>query len=288
MSKLLPNNPCWCGSGKKYKKCHKNSDLKLEVFAKEGYKIPHYSTLKTAADIETLKEGGKITHAILDGVNDLIKPGISTEEINTWCHEYTIKNEGVPAPLNYNGFPKSVCTSINNVVCHGIPSKDDILKEGDIVNVDVTTIYKGFHSDSSRMYLVGNVSDEAQKIVDVAKECLYKGLEQVKPYTRLNNVGDAIEEYANSQGCSVVRDLCGHGIGKLFHEEPEVVHYAQRSKGTLLIPGMVFTIEPMINLGTWKVKTLKDNWTVVTADQKLSAQWEHTIVVTETGYEILT
>ncbi|MFQ3580058.1 MAG: type I methionyl aminopeptidase [Bacteroidales bacterium] len=181
-----------------------------------------------------------------------------------------------------------MCTSINEVICHGIPSKDVILKEGDIINVDITSILDGYHADSSMMFTIGEISQEAKYIVDVAKECLRIGIEQVKPYTRLNNIGDAIEDYAKSKGCSVVRDLCGHGLGKKFHEEPEVVHYKQNELGYLLMPGMVFTIEPMINLGSYKTKTLKDGWTVVTTDGKLSAQWEHTVAVTETGVEILT
>jgi methionyl aminopeptidase len=193
MSKILPNEPCWCGSGIKYKKCHKNSDLKLEIFTKEGYKIPHHSLIKSKDDIDGIKKSGNITRAILDGLSDIIKPGISTEEINTWCHEYTIKNGGTPAPLNYNGFPKSVCTSINNVVCHGIPSKDVILKDGDIVNVDITTILNGYFADSSRMYSVGNISQKSKELIDIAYNCLMIGLEQVKPFTRLNNIGDAIE-----------------------------------------------------------------------------------------------
>ncbi|MBK8805116.1 MAG: type I methionyl aminopeptidase [Bacteroidales bacterium] len=286
--KIQANDPCWCGSGEKYKKCHKEFDLSLINYQKEGFSIIPHKFLKNSTDIEGIRKSGLITRAILDEVKSIIKPGISTEDINTFVHNYTLDNGAIPAPLHYKKFPKSCCTSVNECICHGIPSPKHILKDGDIINVDITSILNGYHSDSSRMYAVGEISESRQKLVDVAKECLMVGLNQVKPFTRLNNIGDAIEEYAKSFNYSVVRDLCGHGIGKQFHEEPEVVHYSQKTKkGLLLIPGMVFTIEPMINEGTYKCKYLNDGWTVLTSDGKMSAQWEHTILVTENGYEIL-
>lgn len=288
MSKIQPNDNCWCGSGQKYKKCHKEYDEKLDVYRKQGFIVPSRKLCKTPVQIEEIKKCGILVRNTLDMLDTKIKAGITTMEINDIVHEFTIKNGAKPAPLNYKGFPKSVCTSVNNVVCHGIPSNDVILKDGDIVNVDITSILNGFYADSNRMYTIGKPSEAAQKLMDVAKECLYIGIEQVKPYQRLNNIGDRIDEHAQKHGYSVVRDLCGHGIGLQFHEEPEVVHYAQKEKGVLMLPGMIFTIEPMINEGGFKVKTLKDKWTVITADDKLSAQWEHTVVVTEIGCEILT
>jgi len=288
MSKLQPNDDCWCGSGQKYKKCHKNADDKLDIFRKQGYIVPSRQLIKKPEQVEGMKKSGKLVHETLDMIGSHIKVGVSTMELNDIVHEFTIKNGAKPAPLNYRGFPKSICTSINSVVCHGIPSRTEMLKDGDIINIDITSILDGYYADSSRMYTVGSISEEAQKLVEVAEKCLYIGIEQVKPYERLNNIGDKVDEYAKSNGFSVVRDLCGHGIGIHFHEEPEVVHYAQREKGIIMLPGMTFTVEPMINQGGWKVKTLKDGWTVLTADSKLSAQWEHTIVVTETGCDILT
>ncbi len=287
--KLQPNDNCWCGSGQKYKKCHKDADEKLDVYRKQGFIVPSRRMIKTPEQILGMKKCGVLVHETIEMLRPKIKAGISTQQINDWVHEFTIKNGAKPAPLNYNGFPKSVCTSINDVVCHGIPSKDDIIKDGDIVNVDITSILNGYYADSNAMFCIGEVSEKAQKLVDVAKECLLIGIEQVKPYERLNNIGDAIDAHAQKNGYSVVRDLCGHGIGLQFHEEPEIVHYAQKEKGVLMIPGMTFTVEPMINEGDWKVKTSRsDGWTVKTKDGKLSAQWEHTLVVTETGYEIIT
>ena len=287
--KLDQNDPCWCGSGKKYKKCHKTHDIEIDKYRREGYNILPSRILKSAQDIEGIKAAGVITRGILDMVATEIKEGMSTQKIDDLVREYTYSHNAIPATLNYHGYPKSCCVSINECVCHGIPSQERILRNGDIVNVDITSILNGYFADSSRMYCIGDVSIDAQRLVDVALECLQVGIEQVKPYTRLNNIGDAIEEHAFKFGYSIVRDLCGHGIGTQFHEDPEVVHYAQpKSKGVLMLPGMVFTIEPMVNQGIWKCNFLKDGWTVETADKKLSAQWEHTIAVTETGYEILT
>ncbi|MDR1762158.1 MAG: type I methionyl aminopeptidase, partial [Bacteroidales bacterium] len=254
-----------------------------------GYQIFPSKKLLSVHDIEGIRAAGVITRSILDMLSTKIKEGITTQHIDDLVQTYTADHGAIAATLNYNGFPKSCCTSINEVVCHGIPTTGRIVKNGDIINVDITTKLNGYFADSSRMYCVGEVSGEAQRLVDVALECLNIGLEQVKPYTRLNNIGDAIEAHAIKNGYSIVRDLCGHGIGKVFHEEPEIVHYAQpKKKGLILVPGMVFTIEPMVNQGTWKCNFLKDGWTVETADKKLSAQWEHTLVVTNDGYEILT
>lgn len=283
---LTRNDTCWCGSGKKYKKCHMEFDKELETYKKQGYEIPERRLLLNEEDIEGLRRSSVITKGILDKVADMIKPGVTTEEINTFVHDYTIEHGAVPATLGYHGFPKSCCTSINEVICHGIP-EDRVLKEGDIINVDVTSILDGYFSDASRMYYVGQVSDKARDIVETAKECLQIGLDQVKPYGSISDIGLAIQAYANSKGYSVVKDFGGHGIGKNFHEDPHVSHFDTGTKGMLMLPGLVFTIEPMINEGTFKLEILEDDWTAVTKDGKLSAQWEHTLVVTEDGYEIL-
>lgn len=287
MQKISRNDLCWCGSGKKYKKCHLESDLKLQEFEEEGFIIPPMSIRKSQEQIEGIRKSGALTKEILDMVGEKIKEGVTTNEINKWVHDYTVDHGAYPAPLNYEGFPKSVCTSINNVICHGIPD-DTVLKNGDIINVDVTTILDGYYSDASRMFIIGEASENAKKLVQVAKDCLEIGINVAKPYSSLNEVGNQIEEYANKNGFSVVRDLGGHGVGIAFHEFPHVDHFKKSGKGVLLIPGMVFTIEPMINEGSYRCLCLDDDWTVVTEDNSLSAQWEHTIVVTETGIEILT
>jgi len=261
-------------------------DQKLESFKKAGYETPTHNLILNAADIDKLKASAQITKEILDRVDALIKPGVTTNEINSFVHDYTIKAGGIPAPLGYGGFPKSCCTSINEVICHGIP-EDRPLKEGEIINVDVTTILEGYYADASRMYYVGQVSDEAKRLSECAKKCLDIGLEQVKPYASFSDIGVAIEAYATSQGYSVVRDFGGHGIGLNFHEDPHVSHFNTGQKGMIMVPGMVFTIEPMINEGSYELKILDDDWTAVAIDGKLSAQWEHTLVVTEDGYEVL-
>lgn len=243
--------------------------------------------LKTPADIIGIKEAGKLVVNTLKLCGDSIKPGMTTNDINDLVHEYTISHGATPAPLNYHGFPKSVCTSVNEVVCHGIPSERKLV-EGDIVNVDVTSVLHGYYADANMTFLVGECSDKAKKIVNVARESLKRGLTAVKPGNRIGDIGYAIQEYAESQGCSVVRDYIGHGIGRGFHEAPEVPHYGRKHTGIELVPGMVFTVEPMINLGGPYTRVLKDNWTAVTTDGSLSAQFEQTLVVTETGYEILT
>lgn len=254
---------------------------------KKGYPEIERKYIKTQEDIDGIRASGEITVGALDLIGAYIKPGVSTESLNKIIHDYTIEQGGIPAPLNYHGFPKSICTSINEVICHGIPSEKRILKDGDIINVDVTTILKGYYADASRMYLVGEVSPKAKKLVQVAKECLMKGLEAVKPYEPVNNIGDAIAEYATAEGYSIVRDFGGHGVGNEFHEPPFVFHFKTIEKSEIMEPGMVFTIEPMINEGIYKARVLSDDWTAVTTDGKLSAQWEHTLVVTEDGYEIL-
>ena len=243
--------------------------------------------IKTAEDIEAMKPACQHAADTLVMIEPYIKPGISTDEINDLVHEFTLKAGGIPAPLNYHGFPKSVCTSINHVVCHGIPSQKK-LKDGDIVNVDVTTILNGWHGDTSKTFLVGTPKVRTQKIVSVARRALEVGIEMVRPGATLGDIGHAIQTYAEGQKCSIVREYCGHGIGKIFHEEPQVLHYGKPGTGLELKTGMVFTIEPMVNIGKAGVKVLADKWTVVTRDKSLTAQFEHTLAVTEAGYEILT
>lgn len=288
MTKLSRNDMCWCGSGKKYKRCHLQQDEKLSTLENEGLIVPPREIIKTEEQIEGIRKSCKVTKKVLDMVAEKIKEGITTEDINTWVHEYTLKLGAIPAPLNYMGYPKSVCISINEVVCHGIPSKDRVLKNGDIVNVDVTSILDGYYGDASRMFVIGEGAPNAVKLVKVAEECLYKGIEQVKPFATIGDIGYAIQTYAESNGYSVVREYGGHGLGTNFHEEPFVDHCGEKHTGMILVPGMTFTIEPMINEGTYKCKLLDDGWTAVTADGKLTAQWEHTLVVTKDGVEVLT
>lgn len=282
------NDPCWCGSGQKYKKCHGAIDDKIEIYRRKGAVVPTHSIIKTPAQIEGIRESAKINVAVLDYVSSHIGPGITTEEIDKWVYSQTLSYGAFPAPLNYEGFPKSVCTSVNNQVCHGIPSSDVILKDGDIINVDISTIYKGYFSDSSRMFCIGNVSEEKKRLVDVARQCIDAGLKEVKPWGFLGDMGQAVHEYAVSNGCSVVRDIGGHGIGLEFHEDPWVSYVSKRGTEMLLVPGLVFTIEPMINLGTDEIyMDDNDGWTIYTEDGLPSAQWEIQVLVTENGYEIL-
>ncbi len=287
MRKLSRNDICWCGSGKKYKKCHLESDLAKGYLSGERIQPPAGVIIKTDEQIRGIRKSCQLTKEILDMVQQRMGPGIKTNDINEWVHEHTISHGAIPAPLHYNGFPKSVCVSINNVICHGIPD-DTILKEGDIINVDVTTILDGYYGDAGRMFIVGEASEKAKRLVRVAKECLYLGIEQVRPRRDLGEIGYAIEQHALNHGYSVVRDYGGHGIGLKFHEEPHVHHYGSRNRGILMLPGMVFTVEPMINEGRHETRLMSDSWTAVTVDGKLSAQWEHTVRVTETGFEILT
>lgn len=264
-------------------------DEKIEAFRRQGYIVPPKNIIKTEKQIEAIRKSAKINTAILDHVAKHIRPGMTTEEIDELVYTFTKGQGATPAPLNYHGFPKSVCTSINHEVCHGIPSKDRVLQEGDIINVDVSTIYHGYFSDASRMFQIGEVSEEAKKLVAVAKECMEKGIEQVKPWGLLGDVGAAINAHAKANGYSVVREIGGHGVGLAFHEDPYVSHVSKAGTGMLLVPGMIFTIEPMVNIGTARVKEdRKNGWTIYTADGKLSAQWESMVLVTETGYEILT
>jgi|TARA_Y100000310_G_scaffold329287_1_gene398845 methionyl aminopeptidase len=244
---------------------------------------------KSKEEIEKMRVAGKLAAAQLEMIRPFVKPGVSTGELDRICHEYTVKvQNAIPAPLNYRGFPKSICTSVNHVVCHGIPSDKKILKSGDIVNVDITVIKDGYHGDTSQTFLVGKCSVLAERLVRVTQECLYEGIAAVKPGSFLGDVGHAIQSHAEQSQYSIVREYCGHGIGTIFHEEPQVLHYGNPGTGLILEAGMTFTIEPMINAGKRHVRLLPDQWTVVTKDHKLTAQWEHTILVTETGYEILT
>ncbi len=264
-------------------------DKKIMFFQKKGHLVPTRKLIKTPEQIEGIRRSGVVNTGVLDLVAKEIHAGMSTAEIDKLVYDYTVAYGAIPAPLNYEGYPKSVCTSINEVVCHGIPSEDEILEEGDIVNVDVSTILDGYYSDASRMFVIGKTTPEKQKLVDVAKECLEVGMEAAKPYCFVGDIGNAIQKHAHKNGFSVVRDLCGHGVGLEFHEDPEVLHYGKKGTGMLLVPGMVFTIEPMINMGTWEVFIDEDDgWTVVTEDELPSAQWEHTFVMTENGVEILT
>lgn len=285
---LNRNDQCWCNSGKKYKKCHLEFDEKLDALKAQGYEVPTRDMIKNKEQIEGIKASAKINNAVLDLVKEKIKVGMNTEEINKLVHDFTVNNGAIPAPLNYGGFPKSVCVSINDVVCHGIPSEDTILMDGDIVNVDVSTIYNGYYSDASRMFMIGNVNDEDKKLVRVAKECLDKGLEAVKPWGFLGDIGAAVQEHAEANGFSVVRAFGGHGVGIKFHEDPFVAHVGNRGEGMVLVPGMIFTIEPMINQGDYEVFVDEDDeWTVFTEDGGYSAQWEYTVLVTEDGAEII-
>ena len=245
--------------------------------------------LKSPADIEKMRIVGSLAAEQLEMIEEHIRPGVTTGELDRICHDYTInEQDAIPAPLNYRGFPKSICTSVNYVVCHGIPSDDKTLKHGDLINIDVTLIKNGFHGDTSKTFLVGKTGVLAQRLTRIAQECLYKGIKQVKPGHHLGDIGHATQTHAEKNRFSVVREYCGHGIGTVFHDEPQVLHYGKAGSGIELKAGMVFTIEPMVNAGKAAVKLLTDDWTVVTKDHKLTAQWEHTILVTESGYEILT
>ena len=264
-------------------------DKKVLAFQNRGELVPKRELIKTPEQIEGIRRSGVVNTGVLDLIEREIHIGMSTAEIDRLVYEYTTDHGAIPAPLNYEGFPKSVCTSINEVVCHGIPSDDEILEEGDIINVDVSTILNGYYSDASRMFILGETTPEKAKLVRVAKECLEIGQAAAKPWGFVGDIGKAIAKHAHTNGFSVVRDLCGHGVGLAFHEEPEVDHYNTHRNGMLLVPGMVFTIEPMINMGTWEVFVdEEDGWTIVTEDELPSAQWEHTFVMTEHGLEILT
>lgn len=245
-------------------------------------------TIKTPEEIEKMRVAGRLASEVLRMIAPHIVPGATTDALDRLCHDYIVNvQQATPAPLNYKGFPRSICTSVNHVVCHGIPG-DKVLKKGDIVNIDITVIKDGFHGDTSKMFFVGEPSIQARRLVQVSRECMLKGIALVKPGIRLGDIGHAIQTHAEDNHCSVVREYCGHGIGRRFHEEPQVLHYGRPGTGMEIVPGMTFTIEPMINAGKKEVKLLPDNWTVVTRDHSLSAQWEHTVLVTETGHEVLT
>jgi methionyl aminopeptidase len=245
-------------------------------------------SIKTQDDIQKMRVAGKLAAEVLEMIGPFVKDGVTTDELNHICHDYIVnKQQAIPAPLNYKGFPKSICTSVNHQVCHGIPGPKK-LKTGDIVNIDVTVLKDGYHGDTSKMFVVGSPSILADRLIRVTQECLYLGIQQVKPGAHFGDIGAAIQQYAESQRFTVVREYCGHGIGKIFHEAPNVLHYGKAGTGEVMQPGMIFTIEPMINAGRRETKLLPDQWTVVTKDHSLSAQWEHTILVTESGFEVLT
>jgi methionyl aminopeptidase len=281
------NDLCPCGSGEKYKKCcmvkKKRTSEPIETLYYNQYKI----RLKKENDIQYLRRAGRLVVDTLDLVESAIRPGLTTDEINSIVHDHTIKNNAIPAPLNYKGFPKSVCTSVNDVICHGIPGKR-VLNDGDIINVDVTSILDGYFADANRTFFVGTPGEDAKKIVHVARQSLKEAIAMVKPGNRIGDIGWAIQQYAEDQGCSVVREFVGHGVGFEFHEPPQVPHFGRKGEGIQLVSGMVFTIEPMINLGDYRLRILDDKWTAITADGCLTAQFEQTILVTDDGYESLT
>jgi methionyl aminopeptidase len=245
-------------------------------------------SVKTPAEQQAMRTAGRLAADVLDMIGPRIAPGMTTAEIDRICHDFIVNvQNAIPAPLNYKGFPKSICTSVNHVVCHGIPG-DKVLKAGDILNVDVTVIRDGFHGDTSRMFLIGETSIQAKRLCDVGFEAMWRGIRTVAPGTRLGDLGHTIQQYVETQGYSIVREYCGHGIGRVFHEDPQVLHYGEPGTGLALVPGMTFTVEPMVNAGRRHVKLLGDGWTVVTKDHSLSAQWEHTVLVTDHGFEVLT
>ncbi len=282
------NEPCWCGSGRKYKSCHAGFDEKINSYREKGCIVPPHTIIKTPEQIEKIRESCKINIAILDYLEEHIYEGMNTAEINTIVHDMTVERGGIPAPLNYEGYPYSVCTSVNDQVCHGFPSEEVILKSGDIVNVDCSTILNGYFSDSSRMFCIGDVSQEKKNLVRVTKECLEKGLAEVKPWGFLGDMGQAVHDHAASNGYTVVREIGGHGVGLEFHEEPWVGYNSRRGEEMLLVPGMIFTIEPMVNMGKQEIFTDSENgWEVYTRDHMPSAQWEIMVLVTEEGHEVL-
>lgn len=283
------NELCWCGSGKKYKRCHMAIEEKMEQLREAGHIVPGRELLKTPAQIEAIRKSAELNTAVLDHVAKHIRAGMSTEEIDVLVHDFTVSHGGIPAPLGYEGFPKSVCTSLNNEICHGIPDENIILQEGDIINVDVSTILDGYFSDASRMFKIGAVNERAERIVRVTEECVELGLKAAKPWGHLGDIADAIHTHAQKNGYSVVEDIGGHGIGLEFHEEPFVSYVTPKGSEMVLVPGMMFTIEPMINEGSPDFFVDEDNdWTVYTIDDGLSAQIEYMVLVTETGIEVLT
>ncbi|MBE6469043.1 MAG: methionyl aminopeptidase [Coriobacteriaceae bacterium] len=282
------NDTCWCGSGKKYKKCHLAMDERLQELWDAGEEVLPRSLMKTPEDIEGIRRSAAVNMGALDEVARRIGPGVTTAEIDRWVHDYTVEHGAIPAPLDYEGFPKSCCTSVNGVVCHGIPSDDEVLKEGDVVNVDCSTILDGYFSDSSRMFTVGEVSEERGRLVEVTRESVERGLAAVRPWGHLGDVAHAVQEHVEAAGYSVVREFGGHGIGLEFHEDPFVGFVGEAGTGPVLAPGFCFTIEPMVNAGEPDIDMSDPNgWTVRTKDGSDSAQWEVQLVVTEDGYEVL-
>ena len=288
MKKIGRNDPCWCGSGKKYKVCHEALDEKIARYAREGHIVPRRDMIKTPEQVQKIKESARINVAVLDYIAEQIRPGISTEQINQWVEEKTREMGGIPAPLGFEGYPKSVCTSVNDQVCHGIPSEDVILQEGDIANVDGTTIYEGYFSDSSRMFCIGTVSPEREKLVRVVKESVELGLKEVKPWGFMGDMAQAVQQHVEANGYHVVREIGGHGVGVEFHEDPWVGYIGRRGTEMLLVPGLMFTIEPMVNAGAADIFVDdSDGWTVYTEDGSDSAQWEIQVLVTEDGCEVI-
>jgi methionyl aminopeptidase len=288
LHKIGRNDPCWCGSGKKYKVCHEAFDARIKKEKMMGHIVPGHDIIKTPAQIEKIKESCKINVAILDAIEAQIHEGMNTAEIDHIVRSMSEAAGAIPAPLNYEGYPYSVCTSVNDQVCHGFPSKDVILKSGDIVNVDCSTILNGYFSDSSRMFCIGEVSEEKRRLVQVTKEAVYAGLDAVRPWGYLGDMGQAVHDYCYERGYTVVREIGGHGVGLEFHEEPWVGYHSRRGTEMLLVPGMIFTIEPMVNMGKEEIYTDKENgWEVYTKDHMPSAQWEIMVLVTEDGAEVL-
>ena len=287
--KLDRNEPCWCGSGKKYKNCHMDIDEKIHEFEMQGAEVPDRSLIKTPAQIQGIRESAKINIAVLDEIAEKIHEGMTTQEIDDIVYNTTVKMGGIPADLHYEGYPKSVCTSINEQVCHGIPSDKVVLREGDIVNVDCSTILNGFFSDSSRMFCIGEVDDEKKKLVRVTNECVDIGIRMVKPWTFLGDMGNAVHQHALENGFSVVKEIGGHGCGLEFHEDPYVSYVSKPGTEMLMVPGLCFTIEPMVNAGTDEIyQDDSDGWGIYTRDGRPSAQREVQVVVTEDGCEVLT
>lgn len=287
--KLNRNDPCWCGSQLKYKKCHLHFDEKLMQLKQDGKKIPTAKMIKNSKQIEGIKKAAIVNSGLLDYIEQNIQVGMSTEQIDIMAKEYTTKHGAICADYQYIGYPKHICVSINDVVCHGIPSETEILQDGDIVNVDATTLLDGYYADASRMFMIGNVSDEARQLVEDTKKALEIGIASIVPYQScVGDIGKTIETFAKDKGYSVVKEFCGHGVGLAIHEDPYVFHFEPNEPTVTLVPGMVFTIEPMLNLGGSDVYVDEsDEWTVYTDDESLSAQWEHTLLVTEDGVEIL-
>ena len=288
LKKLGRNDPCWCGSGRKYKACHEAFDDRIAKVARAGHIVPSHRIIKNAEQIEKIKESCVINIAVLDAIEKEIHEGMTTARIDQMVAQITADMGGIPAPLNYEGFPYSVCTSVNEQVCHGFPSEKVILKSGDIINVDCSTIYHGYFSDSSRMFCIGDVSPEKKKLVEVTRESVYKGLEEVKPWGFLGDMGQAVHDHCEANGYSVVREIGGHGVGLEFHEDPWVGYNSTRGTEMLMVPGMIFTIEPMVNMGKPDIYVdSKNDWEVYTEDGLPSAQWEIMVLVTETGHEVL-